>query len=348
VDQQREFTSSLPYFGGPTALSGDGNTALVGGANSTTDFTFVYTRSGTVWTLQKKLSVGGFSYALSSDGSTALIGTGAQAAYAFHRSGTTWSQQAELTVSEPPGSYFGQHVALSGDGTTALTNAAVDNSGTYTSAMYMFHRSGASWTQQVEFTGVGGPVAISSDGSTALADTGAYPGAVEVFHWNGTFWAQQQLLSDKNAAVDGSYFGTGLSLSSNGSVAFIGGESESNGGYGAAFLFTRTGTQWTQKQTLAAANDIDGEPTVTAISANGSVAMAAVNGPEDAYGTVYVFSCSTTQCVHVQAIAVKSQPLGYGNGFGGSVSLSSDGRTALTGVGQGSDPVSAAYVFTSG
>jgi hypothetical protein len=115
---------------------------------------------------------------------------------------------------------------MSGDGNSAV----IAGSG----GVYIFHHSGASWTQQVEFTGVTRPVAISSDGSTALAD----------------------------------------------SVT----------GCGAAFLFTRTGTQWTQKQTLTAAADADGEGTVTAISANDGVAMAAVNGPEDAYGTVYVFS----------------------------------------------------------
>jgi hypothetical protein len=73
-----------------------------------------------------------------------------------------------------------------------------------------------------------------------------------------------------------------------------------------------------------------------------------MSGAEDAYGTVYVFHCSATQCVHVQAIAVKSQPFGYGNGFGGSVSLSSAGTTAVTGTGYASDPINAAWVFTSG
>jgi hypothetical protein len=327
--QQREFTSSA-LAGAPVALSGDGNTALVGAGGAT----FVYTRSGTLWKLQQKLAEGGLDWyggdALSSDGNTALIGS-----YVFARSGTTWTQGIELIPNNEAGA-----VALSGDGNSALIMGA--------GSLYMFHRSGASWTGTQQFGGVGGPVTISSDGSTALAAVWGGLGAVVAFHWNGTYWTEQQELTDKNAAVDGSYFGTGVALNSNGSVAFIGGESESNGGYGAAFLFTRTGTQWTQKQTLAAANDIDGEPTVTAMSANGSVAMAAVNGPEDAYGTVYVFSCTTTTCVHQQAIAVKSQPNGYGNGFGGWVSLGSAGTTALIGTGQGSDTVNAAWVFTSG
>jgi hypothetical protein len=329
--QQREFTSSVANFGSPVAVSGDGSTALVGAINAV-DNTFVYTRSGTVWKLQAKLSLGAQSSALSSDGNTALLGS-----YVFQRSGTTWTEQQELIPSTAAGA-----VALSGDGNSALiaVSGGVDP----------FHRSGTSWTQGQELTGVGGNVAISSDGRTALADaSGAgFLGAVVVFQWNGVFWTEQQVLTDKNAAFDQSSIGTGLALSSNGNVAFIGGASNDGTGHGAAFLFTRAGTQWTQQQSLTAAAEIDGESTTTALSGDGSVAMAAVSGPEDAYGTVYVFHCSATQCVHQQAIAVKSQPNGYGNGFGGSVSLSSAGTTAVIGTGYASDPINAAWVFTSG
>jgi hypothetical protein len=329
--QQREFTSSVANFGSPVAVSGDGSTALVG-ANNAIDNTFVYVRSGTVWTLQAKLSLGAGSSALSSDGGTALIG-----GYVFQRSGATWTEQQELIPSSDAGA-----VALSGDGNTALI--AVPG------GVYPFNRSGTLWTQGQEFTGVGGNVAISTDGRTALADaSGAgFLGAVVVFQWNGMYWTEQQVLTDKNASVDQSFIGTGLALSSNGNVAFIGGASSDGTGHGAAFLFTRTGTHWTQKQSLTAAAEIDGEATFTALSGDGSVAMAAVSGPEDAYGTVYVFRCSATQCVHQQAIAVKSQPYGYGNGFGGSVSLSSAGTTAVIGTGYSSDPINAAWVFTSG
>jgi hypothetical protein len=329
--QQREFTSSVGNFGSPVAVSGDGATALVG-ANNAVDNTFVYTRSGTVWKLQAKLSLGAQSSALSGDGNTALLGS-----YVFQRSGTTWTEQQELIPSTDAGA-----VALSGDGNSALIAVS--------GGVYPFHRSGTSWTQGQELTGVGGNVAISSDGSTALADASSAGllGAVVVFQWNGGSWTEQQVLTDKNASVDQSFIGTGLALSSNGNVAFIGGASTDGTGHGAAFLFTRTGTQWTQQQTLTAAAEIDGESTATALSGDGSVAMAAVSGPEDAYGTVYVFHCSATQCVHQQAIAVKSQPNGYGNGFGGSVSLSSAGTVAVIGTGYASDPINAAWVFTAG
>ena len=76
----------------------------------------------------------GYSVALSSDGNTALIGGygdsgGVGAAWVFTRSGSTWTQQQEL-VDSPTDSYayFGDSVALSSDGNTALIGGAGDSS----------------------------------------------------------------------------------------------------------------------------------------------------------------------------------------------------------------------------
>jgi hypothetical protein len=72
--------------GAHVALSGDGNTALVGGPtdNSNAGAVWVYTRSGGVWTQQGSKLVGtgavgptvqqGDSVALSGDGNTAIVG----------------------------------------------------------------------------------------------------------------------------------------------------------------------------------------------------------------------------------------------------------------------------------
>jgi hypothetical protein len=337
--QQREFTSSVPDFGGPVALSGDGNTALVGATGAV----FVYFRSGTAWTLQQKLAVAGAggqdsgqSVAMNGDGNTALIAAAGQnpgTVYVFQRTGSTWSLQQTLTVPGAGNSIF-QTVALSSNGSTALISGSA--------GVTAFGRSGTTWTQHQVLSGVGGYVAISRDGSTAVAEGNSGP---VVFHWSGTAWTQQQILTDRNAAADGGSCCTSVALSANGSVAFLGGAPQ--GSYGAAFLFTRTGTKWTQQQTMSAAGEGDGESATVALSADGAVAMVAVLGPEDAFGTVSAFQCSATHCLHVQAIAVKSQPNGYGNGFGGSVSLSSDGATALIGTGYSSDPIDAAWVFTS-
>jgi hypothetical protein len=84
------------------ALSGDGNTAILGGPDDNSDAgaAWVFTRAGGVWTQQMKLvgtgavgtAVQGWSVALSGDGNTAILGgpgdnSGAGAAWVFTRAG---------------------------------------------------------------------------------------------------------------------------------------------------------------------------------------------------------------------------------------------------------------------
>ena len=95
----------------------------------------------------------GYSVALSADGNTALIGGDRDngevgAAWVFTRSGSTWTQQgAKLTGSGEIGAgAFGDSVALSADGNTALIGGYRDNEGV--GAAWVFTRSGSTWTQQ--------------------------------------------------------------------------------------------------------------------------------------------------------------------------------------------------------
>jgi FG-GAP repeat len=142
-------------LGRAVALSGDGQTALVGapGRDSGAGAVYVFTRSGTSWVQEQELTAAdaapgdrfGGSVALSSDGSTALIGADARAsatgaAYVFVRSVTTWTQQQELAAPDgAPGDRLGGSVALSGDGSTALIGA--DAGGGGAGAAYVFSRS---------------------------------------------------------------------------------------------------------------------------------------------------------------------------------------------------------------
>src|SRR5262245_21803690 len=107
---------------GFVALSGDGNTAIVGGPfdNSFAGAAWVFTRSGGVWTQQQSKLVGtgavgaarqGSSVALSSDGDTAIVGapsdnsgTGAAFSPATAVSGlsrASWSSPARLAKANP-------------------------------------------------------------------------------------------------------------------------------------------------------------------------------------------------------------------------------------------------------
>lgn len=78
----------------------------------------------------------GGSVAVSSDGTTALVGAvndrdphgdRAGSAYVFDSSGGSWSQQAKITADDGDSDdEFGNSVALSSDGTTALIGASGD------------------------------------------------------------------------------------------------------------------------------------------------------------------------------------------------------------------------------
>ena len=184
-------------FGASVALASEGNTALIGGPtdNKGVGAAWAYTRSGSTWTQQgekltakagEEIGAGEFgaSVALSSaTGNTALIGADADnsavgAAWAFTRSGSTWTQQGgklTATSGEIGEGEFGQSVALSSEGNTALVGGPGDNE--HVGAAWILTRAGSTWTQQEKLTGGGGSgisnfgfsVALSSEGNTALA-----------------------------------------------------------------------------------------------------------------------------------------------------------------------------------
>jgi phage gpG-like protein len=257
-------------FGASVALSSDGNTALIGGPgyHGTVGAAWVFTRNGTTWTQQAKLSAqevgkafSGFSVALSSDGNTAMVGgpegrPGIGAAWVYTREGSTWTQQGpKLTGNKESGKgHFGRSVALSSDGSTALVGGTTDNGAI--GAVWVFMREGSTWTQQgPKLTGIGevgkghfgASVALSSDGNTALVgaheDNGV--GAVWVFTREGSTWTQQGPKLTGEEEIGAGRFGESVALSSNGKTALVGGPFDDKHS-GAAWVFTRKGSTWTQ------------------------------------------------------------------------------------------------------
>ena len=250
-----EFPPADASFGYSVALSADGNTSLIGGPrnNNGVGAAWVFTRSGGTWTQQgAKLTAndetgnGGFggSVALSADGNTALIGgpndnSGVGAAWVFTHSDGTWTQQgAKLTANDETGnfSFFGNSVALSADGNTALIGGPNDNNGV--GAAWVFTRSGGTWTQQGakltandetgNFSFFGNSVALSADGNTALIggpNDNNYAGAAWAFTRSGGTWTQQGAKFTANDATGfgGAFFGRSVALSADGSTALIGG-----------------------------------------------------------------------------------------------------------------------------
>ncbi|HEY0515505.1 MAG TPA: FG-GAP repeat protein, partial [Solirubrobacteraceae bacterium] len=254
-------------FGSSVALAAEGNTAVIAGWKDNGDrgAAWVFTRSNGVWSQQgsKITPTGesgagkfGVSVAVSSEGDTALIGGHVDnnflgAVWVFTRSGGVWSQQGEkLTGSGEVGKGgFGQSVALSSDGNTALVGAYHDNN--FLGAAWVFTRSAGVWSQQGEkLTGggeeegqawLGNAVALSSDGNTALIggyhDNGEL-GAAWVFTRSAGVWSQQGKKLTGGEESAGGTFATSVALSADGNTALMGGYNDSVE-KGAAWVFLR-------------------------------------------------------------------------------------------------------------
>jgi hypothetical protein len=201
---------------------------------------YIFARAGSEWRQTNYLKASniengdsfGVSNMLSDDGNTILVGsldedclctgvingrtdvgnndqpsdTSSGAAYVFVRSGSTWLQQAYVKPSMiSRGDWFGNRLALSGDGNTALIGAPLeDKPADEAGAAWLFSRGGGMWTQRAYIKGnntmrrdeFGSSLAVSRDGRTLvvgsrLERTGADgAGAVYVFTFDtrgGTF-----------------------------------------------------------------------------------------------------------------------------------------------------------------
>ena len=239
---------------GPGAATGEDDGAPDSGA------VYVFRRRGTAWAQEAYLKASnaeafdelGRSVALS--GETLVVGAyhedsgaagvdgneqdngapGSGAAYVFRRRGTAWAQEAYLKASNTgAGDWFGRSVAVAGD--TVVVGALMEGSSA---------------------TGVDGP---GND------DSAPGSGAVYVFRRRGTAWAQEAYLKASNTGAE-DRFGISVALSE-GTLA-VGAIFESSsgtgvGGYqyddsaprsGAVYLFSRTGSSWTQEAYIKASN----------------------------------------------------------------------------------------------
>ncbi|HXD67557.1 MAG TPA: hypothetical protein VNV17_23220, partial [Solirubrobacteraceae bacterium] len=132
-------------------------------------------------------------------------------------------------------------------------------------------------------------VALSTDGNTALiggdSDGATSVGAAWVFTRSGGVWSQQGPKLVGAGATSGAAFGSSVALSSNGNTALIGGEDDGASGAGAAWVFTRSGSTWTQQGSVltgAGATPNAAFGSSVALSASGNTAI--VGGPFDGSG----------------------------------------------------------------
>ena len=305
--------------GWSASVSGDANTAIVGGFNDNSFFgaAWVYTRSGGVWSQQAKL-VGtgalslqpaqGASVALSGDGNTAIVGGYGDdavvgvgfggAAWVYTRSAGVWTQQAKLVGTGAAGKASqGFSVSLSGDGDTAILGGPGDNSSV--GATWVFTRSGGVWTQQgaklVASDAVGAAqqgfsVSLSGDGNTAIIGgwgDNSGVGAAWVYTRSGGVWTQQGTKLAGAGAIGPVSQGYSVSLSGDGNTAIVAGPGENN------IVYTRTGGVWTQQGSkLVGTGAVGDAGQGYSVSLSGDASTAMVGGPLDnsSAGAAWVYA----------------------------------------------------------
>ena len=185
-------------------------------------------------------------------------------------------------------------------------------------------------------------------------------GAVYVFIKNGTNWAQEAYIKASNTNA-GDRFGYKISLSSDGNTLAVGAQRESSNATGingnetdnsavaagAAYVFTRTGSTWTQQAYIKASNtdtndlfgtsvSLSGDGNTLAVSSFSEASNATgINGDENnnsagQAGAAYVYKrtgVTWTQDAYVKASNTEAQDF-----FGRSVSLSLDGTMLAVGA----------------
>jgi len=419
------------FFGYSVAVSGD--TVVVGApwedSNATgvngnmfsysageSGAAYIFTRSGTTWTQQAYLKASNtgagdkFGQAVAVSGDTVVIGapyeysnaTGVNgneadnsaqwsgAAYVFSRSGTVWTHQAYLKASNTDAfDSFGSTVAVSGDtvivgahneasNATGVNGSQVNNSASGSGAGYIFTRNGSTWTQQAYLkasnTGAddrfGYSVAVSDNtvvvgafdedsdvvgvNGSGADNSAANSGAAYVFTRSGTTWSQQAFLKASNTGGSDQF---GFSVAVSGDTVVVGANQEGSSatgvdgnqfnntafGSGAAYVFTRNGTIWTQQAYLKASNSgandlfggsvaVSGEIMVVG-AYNESSNATGINGNQadnsaSNSGSAYVFTRSGT--TWTQQVYLKASNSGANDLFGFSVGIS--GHTVISGA----------------
>lgn len=381
------------------SLSADGTEALVGApaddGNVGAAWVFLKTDNG-AWNYGYKLTaVGetgagafGSSVSLSSDGTKALVGApndaNVGAAWVFtisvdntdpayplasatqdHMFTGTGQDNTNTTSSTPAGARYGAAVALSGDGQTAMVGASKDyvlpiNSG----SVWAYAYANGAWTQQgSKFTGTGGTaaflsfgaaIALSNDGNTALVgghSDGNGPGSAWVFTRSGSTWTQQGSKLTANDETGSSHFGRSVALSDDGSTALIGGPNDDSN-VGAAWVFARSGSTWSQQGSKLLGVDEDGAAQFgTGVALSGTGDAALVGGPQDASaaGAAWLYVRANGAWTE-QGAKLSGSGFGVGSqsttqSMGTSVGLSDDGLTTVLGSPTDADGSGSTYGF---
>ncbi|MBL8133844.1 MAG: hypothetical protein JNL42_18425, partial [Anaerolineae bacterium] len=308
--------ASGDHFG--YAVSIDGNTIAVGaadahiGGTSDAGAVYIFTRSGTTWTQQQKVTAADPSasdrlgFAVSVNGDTVAAGApyapvvdiDQGATYVFVRSGTTWSQQQKITAGGQNDNLFGCSLAVRGN-KLIIGASAYDEPVVAQGAAYLYSRTGSTWSFQQKLTlstgefedNFGTSVDMSPNGLRVIVGSprrntsyGTDTGSAFVYAWNGTSWALEATLLINAAAND--RFGQTVAISDK--AALVGSPFFSSG-RGIAYYFIRSGSSWQVSGTVSLSGAAANDSYATSMAMTNDDVIVGAPGRNNSIGTVHVF-----------------------------------------------------------
>ncbi|MCW5960953.1 MAG: VCBS repeat-containing protein [Pyrinomonadaceae bacterium] len=325
--QEQELVPTDPsiskWFGFSVAISG--NTIVVGAIldNSQRGSAYVFQRSGNVWTQQQKLNPTGTSTfaqvgsSVEIDGDNLLVAASGDAVngdpqrgsvFFYRRNGNNWDQTQRLTANDGAAGFLFGH-AISLDGKIAVISAP--QSEFNTGSAYVF-RLEQDWQFVKKLTPQGGQnsqhfgmsVTVSR-GTIAVGAPDQPPatpnsghGAVYIFRDSNHQWLLEKVLraSDNSQANS---FGYKVSLDRDICIASATGTGSSpNRGSGAVFAFSRSGTQWTERQIFFNQTDEMDDTFGNSLDLSGGTAVVgAIGGSatgQNPNGSAYIYETPLT------------------------------------------------------
>ena len=269
-------------------------------------------------------------------------GTNSGSAYIFTRTGTFWTQQAKLTASDGAAiAWFGRSVSISGDTIVVGASGASggdDDNGTDSGSAYVFTRTGTSWSEQAKLTASDGAagdrfgVSVAIAGDTIVVgahwndDNGDASGSAYIYAHTGTTWSEQAKLTASDGAA-GDQFGIVVAIANATIVVGAWRDDTVNGGNsGSAYVFTHTGTTWTEQAKLTASDgaEIDYYFGISVAIAGGTIVVGASADIDVGTGIGSAYVYMQTGTTWTEQAKLTATDMGIGDWFGGSVAIAGD------------------------
>ncbi|MEM7433924.1 MAG: hypothetical protein AAF436_02140 [Myxococcota bacterium] len=269
----------------------------------------------------------GFGSSVAASGDRVVVG-GSDRVVVFRRDDDTWMRETEIGAPSGSSVGFGRNVAI--DRETLVVGEF--------GAAYVFVYDGSTWAEQEVLqpgsldTSFGVAVAVHGDTAVVGASSDGSSGAAYVFVRSGTQWTEQDVLKGSNPGT-GDSFGAAVAIDGDSIIVGARGEDSDSTGIdgaegdnlatasdsGAAYVFARTGSDWSQTAYLKGTETILQGAFGWSVDIYGDRAVVGAPGGDDGHGEAHVFLAADTAWVY--AANLRTPNPGGDDVFGQSVAI---------------------------